>query len=475
MNDYLIKEKPSKLLIKFALPCILSLLISALYNIVDQIFIGNSTEGTLGNTATSIVFPLTCIALAFGLMLGDGAASYISLCLGRKDDKKISSIVGTVISVGIIISALFLLISFPLLSNILSFFGAKTPESLDKSYQYGFVILIGVPFYILMNAINSIIRADGSPKTSMISMVTGAVINVILDAIFILVLNMGVFGAALATIIGQFASFLISIFYLAFKTKTFKLKLKDFKISFSALINVSKLGISSFLTQIAIVIISIVSMNMLALYGAKSKYGINDPQAIIGVVMKVFTIVVNIAVGIASGAQPIVGYNYGAGQIKRVKEILKLVLVSTFIVGVIATLLFELIPGQILSIFGSNSSDPENYLEFGILAMRIYLGGILFTLLQKVTSIFLQAIDKPIKSTLLSLIRDVLAMVTFTTTLPLGMGIMGVLWAAPISDIFGITFSVIFLVIEIRKLDKMNEQKEDLYGQDNELELSNNN
>ncbi len=474
MNDYLIKEKPSKLLIKFALPCILSLLISALYNIVDQIFIGNSTEGTLGNTATSIVFPLTCIALAFGLMLGDGAASYISLCLGRKDDKKISSIVGTVISVGIIISALFLLICFPLLSNILSFFGAKTPESLDKSYQYGFVILIGVPFYILMNAINSIIRADGSPKTSMISMVTGAVINVILDAIFILVLNMGVFGAALATIIGQFASFLISIFYLAFKTKTFKLKLKDFKISFSALINVSKLGISSFLTQIAIVIISIVSMNMLALYGAKSKYGINDPQAIIGVVMKVFTIVVNIAVGIASGAQPIVGYNYGAGQIKRVKELLKLVLVSTFIVGVIATLLFELIPGQILSIFGSNSSNPENYLEFGILAMRIYLGGILFTLLQKVTSIFLQAIDKPIKSTLLSLIRDVLAMVTFTTTLPLGMGIMGVLWAAPISDIFGITFSVIFLVIEIRKLDKMNEQKEDLYGQDNELELNNN-
>lgn len=474
MNDYLIKEKPSKLLIKFAIPCILSLLISALYNIVDQIFIGNSSEGSLGNTATSIVFPLTCIALAFGLMLGDGAASYMSLCLGRKDDKKISNIVGTVISVGIIISALFLLISFPLLSNILSFFGAKTPESLDKSYQYGFVILIGVPFYILMNAINSIIRADGSPKVAMISMVTGAIINVILDAIFILALNMGVFGAALATIIGQIASFLISIFYLAFMTKTFKLKLKDFKISISSLLNVSKLGVSSFLTQIAIVIISVVSMNMLAVYGAQSKYGINDPQAIIGVVMKVFTIVVNIAVGIAAGAQPIVGYNYGAGQIKRVKELLKLVLSSTFVVGVIATILFELIPGQILSIFGSNSSNPENYLEFGILAMRIYLGGIIFTLIQKVTSIFLQAIDRPIKATLLSLIRDVVAMVIFTTTLPLGMGIMGVLWAAPISDVFGIIFSVIFLVIEIRKLNKMNDQKENLYGQDNELELSNN-
>ena len=198
-------------------------------------------------------------------------------------------------------------------------------------------------------------------------------------------------------------------------------------------------------------------MNMLAKYGAQSKYGANDPQAIIGVIMKVFTIFVNIAVGIAAGSQPIVGYNYGAGQIKRVKELLKLVLCSTFVVGFIATILFELIPGQILSIFGSNSSNPENYLEFGILAMRIYLGGIIFTLIQKVTSIFLQAIDRPIKATLLSLIRDVVAMVTFTTTLPLGMGIMGVLWAAPISDVFGITFSVIFLVIEIRKLNKMND------------------
>lgn len=474
MNDYLVKEKPGKLLLKFAIPCILSLLISALYNIVDQIFIGNSSEGALGNTATTIVFPLTCIALAFGLMLGDGAASYISLCLGRKDDKKIGNIVGSVITVGVIISALFLIICFPLLRNILSFFGAKTEESLAKSYEYGFVILIGVPFYILMNALNSIIRADGSPKTAMISMVTGAVINIVLDAIFILAMNMGVFGAALATIIGQFASFLISVFYIIFKTKTFKLKLKDFKVDFHCLLSTLKLGVSSFLTQISIVIISVTSMNMLALYGAQSKYGINDPQAIIGVVMKVFTIVVNIAVGIAAGAQPIIGYNYGAGEVKRVKELLKLVLVSNIILGVIATLLFELIPGQIVSIFGSNSSNPENYLEFGVLAMRIYLGGILFTLIQKVTSIFLQAIDKPIKSTLLSLIRDVIAMVTFTVTLPLGMGLMGVLWAAPLSDVFGIIFSVIFLIIEIRKLDKMCQTKsEDIYGQDNELEIEN--
>lgn len=475
MNDYLLKEKTSKLLLKFAIPCILSLLISALYNIVDQIFIGNSSEGALGNTATTIVFPLTCVALAFGLMLGDGAASYMSLCLGRKDDKKVSNIVGSVITVSVIISALFLIICFPLLSNILSFFGAKTPESLEKSYQYGFVILIGFPFYIIMSALNSIIRADGSPKTAMISMVSGAVINIVLDAIFILALNMGVFGAALATIIGQIASFIISIYYVIFKAKTFKLTLSSLKIDLNCLLNSLKLGISSFLTQISIVIISVTSMNMLAIYGAQSKYGINDTQAIIGVVMKVFTIVVNIAVGIAAGAQPIVGFNYGAGQIKRVKELLRHVLVSTVVVGVIATILFQTIPSQIISIFGSNSANPENYLEFGVLAIRIYLGAIIFTLFQKVTSIFLQAIDCPIKSTLLSLIRDVIAMVTFTVTLPLGMGLMGILWAAPISDCFGFAFSVIFLIIEIRKLNKMNDSKsEDIYGPDSELLKENN-
>lgn len=319
-NEYLIREKEGKLLLKFSIPCILSLLISALYNIVDQIFIGNSSVGAIGNTATTIIFPLTVIALAFALMLGDGGAAFISLCMGKGERKKITRLNGTLITISVIISVIFLLICFPLLKNIASFFGAKTEASLKYSLEYGRIILIGVPFYIIMNMLNSIIRAYGSPQVAMASMVLGALINVGLDAWFILGLDWGLTGAALATIIGQIASFIVNVIYL-FKPKNFKLGLSSFKPDFKLLLEGIKMGASSFLTQISIVIVTVVSMNMLAKYGSRTEYGIDDPQAIIGVVMKLFTIVVNISVGISAGAQPIIGYNYGAGQKKRVKNI----------------------------------------------------------------------------------------------------------------------------------------------------------
>lgn len=454
MNDYLKEEKIPKLMIKFSLPCILSLLVSALYNIVDQIFIGNSDVGTIGNTATTIVFPLTVIALAFGLMLGDGAAANMSLLSGKGNDSDISKTVVNSLETSFFVSLIFLLICFPFLNQILTFFGAKTVESLEKANEYGFIILIGVPFYIVSNTLNSIIRADGSPKISMLSMISGAVTNVILDAIFILLLNWGLTGAALATIIGQILSFIISFIYL-FKAKTFKIHLDDFKINFRLFFDVLKLGFSSFLTQISIVIITVISMNMLATYGAQSKYGINDPQAIIGIVMKVFSIVVNIAVGIMAGSQPIVGYNYGAGRYDRVKKVFFYVIVSNIVLGILATLVFELFPGFIINIFGSNTSNKELYIEFGIYAMRIYLGGILLTLIQKVSSIFLQSIGSPIKALLLSLIRDVFAMSLFTIVLPIQFGIIGILIAAPVSDIIGIIFTVIFITIELRKMKRV--------------------
>lgn len=451
-NDYLINEKVSKLLVKFSIPCILSLLISALYNIVDQIFIGNSSVGAIGNTATTLVFPLTCIALAFGLMLGDGCASFMSLQSGKGEKDKIHKAVGTTISLAVIISVIFIIISFAFLDPILEFFGAKTEESLKYSKEYGFIIIIGVPFYIIMNALNSIIRADGSPKTAMISMVLGAVINIILDAVFIMGFDMGLTGAALATIIGQIASFIVSVIYL-FKSKTFKLKLDSFKIDMNALKHICQLGFSSFLTQISIVIVSIVSMNMLAKYGADSKYGVNDPQAIFGIVMKVFTIVVNISVGIAAGAQPIIGYNFGAKRFDRVKELLRLILISNLIVGVVATIILECFPGQIISIFGSNSANPENYLEFGKLTIRIYLSLITFTLIQKVTAIFLQACGHPVKATILSLLRDVVAIVPAMILLPKAFGITGVLYSSIVSDSISIIVTIILLVIEVKHLN----------------------
>ncbi len=452
-NNYLINEKPIKLLLKFAIPCILSLLISALYNVVDQLFIGNSSIGAIGNTATTIVFPLTCIALAFALMLGDGCAAFMSLKSGNGENDKLPKAVGNTLLVGVIISILFLVICFPLLPQILDFFGAKTEESLKYSLEYGYIILIGIPFYILSTALNSIIRADGSPKTAMFSMVLGALINVILDATFIFGCNMGLFGAALATIIGQIASFIVSFIYL-FKTKTFKLNLSSFKIEIKDFLHVLKLGLSSFLTQISIVIISIVSMNLLAKYGMNSIYGANDPQAIFGIVMKIFSIAVNIAVGIAAGAQPIIGYNYGAKRYDRVKKFLSLILISNLILGIICTLLFELIPGEIISLFGSNSQSPKLYLEFGIKTVRIYLAFITFTLIQKVVAIYLQATDSPIKATILSLLRDVIVLVPSMIILPIFMGIDGILYSSWITDIVAIIISIIFIILEYKKLDK---------------------
>ena len=452
-STFLGKEKMSKLIVKFSIPCILSLLVSALYNIVDQIFIGNSSVGTLGNTATTIVFPLTVIALAFGLVLGDGAAAYMSILLGKGENDKLPKVVGTSITISLVCSLLFYAVCFPLLDNILDFFGAKTPESLALAHEYGFIIVIGFPFYILTSTLNSIIRADNSPQVAMISLVAGALFNIVFDALMILVWNMGLFGAALATILGQVVSFVISSLYL-FKTKTFKLTLKSFIPDFKKLGSVLKLGLSSFLTQISIVIISVVSMNTLARYGRDSKYGVNDPQAIVGVVMKVFTIVINIVVGIAAGAQPVIGYNYGAKKYDRVKQGYFIVLISSTIVALIATILFQTIPTQIVGLFGAKTTNPETYFEFGEKTVRIYLMLIIFTCIQKVSSIFLQSISSPVKATVLSLVRDVITFVPLTICLPMGMGIEGVLWAAPISDTIALVITFILVFLEFKKLDK---------------------
>lgn len=452
-NNYLIKEKIGKLLLKFSIPCTISLLISALYNIVDQIFIGNSNVGTIGNTATSLVFPIITIGLALGLMLGDGTASYISLCMGRGDTKKVGKAIGTATVVGIIIGVLFIAICFPLLDQILTFLGARTPESLAAAKEYAVWILIGMPFFVLLNALNPIIRADGYPKVAMASTLSGCIANIILDAIFIYPCNMGLTGAAMATTIGIVLSLIVSLFAVI-KPKSFKWELKDFIPDLRILWQEIKQGFSSFLTQFSIVIITIVSMNMLAQYGAESKYGANDPQAIIGVIMKVFSIAINIAVGISSGAQPIIGYNYGAKRYDRVKQTIKYVYLAVIITGVIFTVLFETIPGPILSIFGTNSSNPDLYLEFGIKALRIYLMFILFTSIQKTTSITLQSLGKPVQATILSLARDVISFVPFTICLPFALGLDGILWAAPCADGVGIIVSAIFLFIELNKMSR---------------------
>lgn len=448
-NKYLGKEKVSKLLFKFSIPCILSLLISSLYNIVDQIFIGNSSLGYLGNAATSIVFPITIISVAFAWAIGDGGAAYLSLCQGRKDTKNAHIAIGNGILINFIISIIFVLLGFLFMDQLLYLFGASE-TTLPIAQDYFRIILIFIPVYMMANGMNAIIRADGSPGFSMASTLVGAITNIILDPLFIFVFRLGIEGAAWATVIGQCLSLIVSIVYFT-RTKTFKITWKSFKLNFKLFSNVIKLGISTFITQMSIVIISLVCNIMLAKYGAESKYGVDIPIAVIGICMKVFTIVINIAVGIVLGAQPILGYNYGARAFDRVKQTFRLVMTSTIIVGLLSMVVFEFCPETIIKMFGTES---DLYMEFAVKTFRIFLFFIVFTCSIKVSSIFFQAVGNPIKASIVSLTRDIICFVPLVIILPIFMGVEGTLYAAPIADGIGIVITVILLILFFTKLSK---------------------
>lgn len=453
-NKFLGEEKISKLLLKFSIPCIMSLLINALYNIVDQIFIGNSSLGYLGNAATTIVFPITIISMAFAWALGDGAAAYLSICQGRKDTKSSHKAIGNSILVTLIISLIIVLIGFLFTDNILELFGA-TSSSINYARDYFIIILSFIPFTMLSNAFTGVIRADGSPLYSMVLNLTGAIINIILDPIFIFGFDMGIKGAAWATIIGQVTSFIIAYAYL-FRTKTFKIKLESFKLNFKIFSNVIKLGVSTFITQLAIVIISLVTNITLVKYGNMSKFGPDIPIAALGITMKVFSIVLNVAIGIIVGGQPILGYNYGAKKYDRVKDTYKTVLKITIGIGIIATIIFQLCPQVIINIFGSES---DLYNEFAELTFRIFLSLIMVTCVVKISSIFFQAVGQPFKAAIVSLVRDLVCFVPLAIILPKFMGIKGILYAAPVSDIIGLCITIPNIILFFKKLDKEDNKK----------------
>ncbi len=457
-NKFLGEEKITKLLFKFSIPCILSLLISSLYNIVDQIFIGHSSLGYLGNAATGVVYPITIIAVAFAWCFGDGAAAYLSLCQGRGDTKNAHQAIGNSLIITFVTSILFLILGFIFKDKLLYLFGASS-KSIKLARDYYTIILSGIPIYMLGNSMNGIMRADGSPKFSMLATTIGAITNIILDPIFIFGFNWGIKGAAYATVIGQIATLIISVIYYL-KPQTFKLIKASFKINFSIFKNVIKLGISTFITQISIVIISLVCNIMLAKYGAQSKYGADIPIAVIGIAMKVFSIVINIIVGIILGAQPIFGYNYGARNIARVKETFKKVVIASLIVGVFFTAIFELCPRLIISIFGTNDSL---YLEFAVLTFRLFLMLVTFTCLIKMSSIFFQAVGNPVKSAIASLARDILFFVPLVLILPKYIGIKGVLLASPIADFLGIIVTIILIYNFFAKLTVKTIAQDNVY------------
>lgn len=458
-------EKIGKLIRKFSIPCIISLVVNSLYNIVDQIFIGWGV-GYIGNGATNVVFPITMLCLAFALMFGDGSSAYLSLKLGEKNKKEASKGVANGVLISIIVSILFFAIIVGFLPQILNLFGC-TDALREDALGYGFYIALGLPFMMVGTTLNSIIRADGSPKYAMTSMVIGAILNIILDPIFIFIFKMGVEGAAIATSISQFVTFAMNIVYLK-RLKSIEITKQDIKLKPSIAGRVSMLGISSFITQMSIVIVMAFENNLLGKYGAESKFGAEIPITVFGIVMKISQILNSIIIGIAAGSQPIMGYNYGAQNYARVKKTLKYVLGLSLIVSTVAFLLFQLIPDKLIMIFGSGN---ELYMEFACDAFRTYLMLCICNGIQIPSGIFFQAIGKGVKSAVLSLSRQIIFLIPAMVMFGHLFGIHGVLYAGPFADGLAFIIAVILLILQVRKFKKAEESTKPLIT--NPLEITN--
>ncbi len=457
-SDYLEKERIGKLLLKFSVPCILSLIISALYNIVDQIFVGNSKIGYLGNAATGVIFPITVIGWGLSLFFGDGAAAWMSVSLGEGKRDEIHRGVGNAVLASFVSGCIVILVAYLWGDDLLMLLGG-TEANLSLAHDYGTVIYAMMPLALAQNCLAAVIRADGAPGYAMFAMIAGALLNIIGDPIAIYALDLGIRGAAYATILGQFVSFVICVCYL-FKSKTFRLRLKSFLPDFRMLFRIMALGLSSFLTQLCIVATTVVNNVLFVRYGMKSKFGADIPLAAFTVIMKLFQIVLNVAIGIAAGAQPIVGYNYGAKRFDRVKRLLLLILLWTGGICFACTALFEAIPRAFIAMFGAGSAaglNAELYMEFAVPCLRIYLMLIAFTCLQKVCAIFTQSIGEAKIAAPLSFLRDILVIVC-ALLVPLRLGVMGVVWAAPIADAIALAGTLPVMIVVWKKLGKLQRE-----------------
>lgn len=442
-------EPIGRLIVKFAVPCVISLLVNALYNIVDQIFIGWGV-GYLGNGATNVVFPLTIIALAFAVLIGDGGAAYLSLKLGEKDLASVKKGVGNSVVMVTIAGVVMLVVSLAFMNPILTLFGA-TDTLRPYALEYGYIIAIGLPFTMISTALNSMIRADGSPKFAMFSMLLGAVINTVFDPIFIFVFHMGVQGAAIATVMGQVASFVVSVVYIS--------RFKNLRFDASALClkgrtcgNVLSLGVSSFITQIAITIVMVLFNNLLTDYGESSVYGPDIPMTAMGIVMKVNQMMLSILVGIAIGAQPVIGFNYGCKNFARVKKAFELAITAAEVVAVICFFIFQFAPMSVVLLFGA---EEDLYNEFAVMCFRVFLMLCPLNGFQTVAAIYLQAVGKPVKSAAVTLSRQIIFLIPAAIILPKFMGVTGVLWSGPVADGLAFILSLTLIIYEMKKLKQV--------------------
>lgn len=439
-------ERIPKLLRGFAIPSITATLVSSLYNIVDQIFIGQGV-GYLGNAATNVSYPLSTICLAISLLVGIGSASRFSIYLGKKKPEQAAKLVGNGIILMTGAGILYFLAGELFLLPLLRLFGA-TGEVMPFARQYAGIVLLGMPFLILTNGISNLIRADGSPRYSMLCMVAGAIVNTILDPVFIFGLDWGVFGAALATILGQFLSFFLALRYL-WHFKTVRLTRACFRLKPRDNLRTLYMGISSCVNQLAITLVQIVLNNSLTYYGALSVYGEDIPLAACGIVMKTNAILLSIIVGISQGVQPIIGFNYGAGRYDRVRQAYLLAIKWNFAVSAVGFCLFQFFPRSIIVLFGDG--EPL-YFEFAVMFMRTFLFMVLVNGVQLLSSNFFTAIGKALKGLLLSLTRQVFFLIPLILLLPLKFGIFGVLLAGPVADFIAFAVSVSFVAREFKSL-----------------------
>ncbi len=439
-----------KLMGKYAVPCIISLLVGALYNIVDQIFIANAAYlGSYGNAANTVVFPLTVIALAAAVMIGDGCCAFVSLSLGRNEMAGARKSVGNAVVLaavsGLALGAVYLLFADRLIAL---FGGTVNDETFRYSQEYFFWIALGVPFYMFGQAMNPIIRADGSPKFAMASTLLGAIVNIILDPVFIFAFRWGMMGAAVATVLGQIVTAALALWYLA-HMRLVRPGRGDWRPDRRVAGRTLTLGVTSFLSQISLVASMAAVNNMLRRYGAldpvfgQAQYA-QIPMAVVGIVMKFFQIVISVVVGMAAGCIPIAGYNMGAGHRERVRGLFTRLLALEAAVGAMALVVVECFPGQLIAVFGA-ANESEYYTAFALRSFRVYLCMVIFACVNKACFIFLQAMGRALASTMLSMVREVVFGMGLALLLPRFFGLDGVLYSMPVSD--GLTFLVAAVLI----------------------------
>lgn len=460
-NDqaFLGQEKLGRLMGKYSVPCVISLLVAALYNIVDQIFIANAAYlGSDGNAANTVVFPLTVIALAIAVMIGDGCCAFVSISLGadRREDahRGVGNAVVLSAAGGIVLCILYLIFS----DEFIAMFGGTVNEkTLAFSKEYFFWISLGIPVYVFGQAMNPVIRSDGSPRFAMMSTVAGAVVNIILDSIFIFVFKWGMMGAAVATVLGQLLTAAMAVYYL-FHMRSVKLEKESFRLCGGVIKRFIPLGICSFLAQISLVAAMAATNNMIRKYGALDPvFGLAEyaqiPMAVVGIVMKFFQIIMSVCIGMAAGCIPIVGYNMGAEKYGRVRGLFTRLLICEAAAGAIATLIVELFPTGLIAIFGA-ANESAYYTEFAVKCFRIYLCMMTLACVNKAAFIFLQAMGKAVASTALSMIREIVFGVGLVLVLPLAWGLDGVIISMPAADILAFIASAIVIIYTYRTLKK---------------------